>query len=197
MSTDEALDLIDSDPWALLMCNGTDVPHVTAIPLLLDRSRGKLGTLVGHVARSNPQVSSINDGARVLTLFQGPRTYVSPSWYPARNMAPTMYHVMVEAEGCISLQDRETTRQSIDRLTRRYETGRAEPWTMEELPQEGIGRRLRMIVGFEVTLTSLRGKAKLGQDEPQSDALSVASKLAASGISSDRRLAAWIREKNS
>ncbi|WP_354136769.1 FMN-binding negative transcriptional regulator [Bradyrhizobium sp. LB11.1] len=72
MSTDEALDLIDSDPWALLMCNGGDVPLVTAIPLLLDRSRGKLGTLVGHVARSNPQASSINSGSRVLTLGRAP-----------------------------------------------------------------------------------------------------------------------------
>ncbi|WP_256570513.1 FMN-binding negative transcriptional regulator [Bradyrhizobium sp. CCGUVB1N3] len=196
MSTEETLDFIDLDPWALLVCNGKETPLVTAIPLLLDRSRGKLGTLVGHIARANPQASAINNGLRVLTLFQGPRAYVSPSWYPARDMAPTMYHVMVEAEGDISLQDQGTARRWIDLLTRRYETGRSEQWTMGELPEDGIARRMTMIVGFEVAITTLRGKAKLGQDEPRNDALSVASKLDASGMRGDQRLAAWIRKKN-
>ncbi|MET4799335.1 FMN-binding negative transcriptional regulator [Bradyrhizobium sp. LB11.1] len=108
-----------------------------------------------------------------------------------------MYQVMVEAEGDVSLQDQETTRSWIDQLTKRYESGRPEQWTMRELPEDGIARRMSMIVGFEVSITTIRGKAKLGQDEPQSDALLVASKLELSRMRSDQQLAAWIREKNS
>lgn len=196
MSSEEALDMIDADPWALLISNGQEVPLITATPLLLDR-RGERGTLIGHIARANPQAVSVGDGARVLALFQGPRAYVSPSWYPARNMAPTMYHVLVEAEGIITLHDTETMGHWIERLTRRYEARNADQWTMQELSEAGIARRMQAIVGFEIRITALRGKAKLGQDEPQIDALAVASNLAVSDAKDDRRLAEWVKEKNS
>lgn len=195
-SDEEALALIEMDPWALLISNGKDVPLVTAIPFLLDRSRGKLGTLVGHMARANPQVPGLFDGCRVLVHFQGPRAYVSPSWYPKRDMAPTMYHVLVEAEGSIALQDETTTKGWVERLTKRYEADVPDGWTMQELPDTGIARRMKAIIGFDIEITALRGKVKLGQDEPRVDALAVASRLDASDAGADQKLAGWIREKN-
>ncbi|MEO6487190.1 MAG: FMN-binding negative transcriptional regulator, partial [Thermoanaerobaculia bacterium] len=52
-SPEEAYRLIDDYSWALLVNNGHDGPLVTNLPLLLDRSKGTLGTLLGHLARAN------------------------------------------------------------------------------------------------------------------------------------------------
>jgi transcriptional regulator len=62
--------------WALLVNNGENGPYATNLPLLLDRSRGEHGTLVGHIARGN-------EHARVLphatlptpVVFEGPYSY--------------------------------------------------------------------------------------------------------------------------
>jgi transcriptional regulator len=67
---------------------------------------------------------------------------------------------------------------------------------MQELPDTGIARRMKAIIGFDIEITALRGKVKLGQDEPRVDALAVASRLDASDAGADQKLAGWIREKN-
>ncbi|MBW9051048.1 FMN-binding negative transcriptional regulator [Rhizobium mesosinicum] len=194
-SSEEALDFIEDDPWALVISNAREVPLVTATPILLDRGRGEMGTLVGHIARANPQADILRNGGRVLTLFQGPRTYVSPSWYPGRNMAPTMYYVIVEVEGVVTLQDPDTMRKWVERLTHRYETHNPDAWSMHELSEDGIARRMKAIVGFDIEIRAIRGKVKVGQDEPRLDALAVASKLAGSENAADVRLAELIKRK--
>ncbi len=51
------------------------------LPFLLDAQRGPYGTLMAHMARANPQWRTLAGTAEVLVIFQGPHTYVSPSWY--------------------------------------------------------------------------------------------------------------------
>lgn len=194
-SKEEALSLIDADPWALLINNGQETPFVTATPLLLDR-RNDMEMLVGHIARDNPQAASLQNGTRALALFQGPRAYISPSFYPDRNMAPTMYHVLVEVEGTISLQNPDETQIWIEKLTNRYEAKNPDRWQMQELPADGIARRIKAIVGFEILVTAVRGKAKLGQDEPRRDSLAAATKLSASQSDHDRQISTWVQQRN-
>src|SRR4051812_5840105 len=73
-------------------------PFATHLPFLLDRTAGPHGTLVGHMARANPQWHDL-DGREVLAVFSGPHAYVSPSWYEADDVVPTWNYVAVHARG--------------------------------------------------------------------------------------------------
>jgi len=50
---------IEEHPWTLLVNNGAIGPFVTNLPLLLDRSGGSKGVLVGQIARANAHADAI------------------------------------------------------------------------------------------------------------------------------------------
>src|SRR5207247_807509 len=104
-SKEEVYDLIDENPWALLVNNGEDGPYATNLPLLLDRSRGEHGVLVGHVARANEHAQVLQAAkSPTLAVFEGPYSYVTPSWYPNRDMPSTYYYTAVHCYGRLRLQ---------------------------------------------------------------------------------------------
>src|SRR5262249_58448970 len=74
------------------------------LPLLLDTQAGRLGHLLGHMARANPQWRQI-DGD-VLAVFHGPHTYISPSWYAEPGLVPTWNYVAVHAYGTLQLVEK-------------------------------------------------------------------------------------------
>ena len=51
------------------------------VPMLLDPEPGPYGTLLGHLARPNPQGRGAVAGLDALAIFQGPDAYITPSWY--------------------------------------------------------------------------------------------------------------------
>ena len=54
----------------------------THLPFLFDDDRGDQGTLLGHMARANPQWRDFETlEQEALVIFQGPHAYVSPTWY--------------------------------------------------------------------------------------------------------------------
>jgi lysine/ornithine N-monooxygenase/predicted FMN-binding regulatory protein PaiB len=55
----------------IITASGFDELIATHVPLVLDRSRGAKGILVGHVNKSDPQTDLI-DGRRLLVLFSAP-----------------------------------------------------------------------------------------------------------------------------
>src|SRR4051794_30133809 len=79
-------------------------PFATHLPFLLERRNGPHGTLVGHVARANPQWQDL-DGRQVLAVFPGPHAYDPPSWYEAENVVPPWNYVAVHAYGTFRLVD--------------------------------------------------------------------------------------------
>ncbi|HEX4919466.1 MAG TPA: FMN-binding negative transcriptional regulator, partial [Candidatus Bathyarchaeia archaeon] len=73
------------------------------VPMLIDRSRGELGTLFGHVARGNLQWrDSLPDG-QGLAVFLGPDAYISPSWYKTKEetgkVVPTWNYIAIHVRG--------------------------------------------------------------------------------------------------
>jgi transcriptional regulator len=79
--------------------------------------------------------------------------------------------------------DERFVRGLVARLTRQHEAGEAKPWKMSDSAPEYIETMLRNIVGIEVTVTSLVGKAKLSQNKDVRDRLGAADTLAAGGTS--------------
>ena len=196
-SPEETYQLIDEYPWALLVNNGDEGPVVTNLPLLLDRKRGRYGTLLGHLARANEHaVTLFETTAPTLAVFHGPYSYVTPSWYPERDMPGTYYYTAVHCYGRIRPQSEAELEATLGLLNNRMEKQIPGGWSMDEVPHSEITRRLPNIAGFEMEIERLEAKFKLGQDEPRKDAMAVADRLAASPDHSQRQLGEAVRRAN-
>jgi transcriptional regulator len=196
-SIDDVHDLIDQNPWALLVNNGEDGPLVTNLPLLLDRTRGKEGVLLGHIARPNAHAAVLfSNAAPTLAVFHGPYSYVTPSWYPNRDMPGTYYYSAVHCYGRIRPQSDEELEATLTILSDRMESPIPGGWRVDEVPRSEITRRIPFIAGFELEIERLEAKYKLGQDEPRKDALAVADRLLASDDAAQRKLGEAVRRAN-
>ena len=153
---------IEANSFAVLVSHqdGFTASH---LPLLLERDSGQFGTLVGHMARANPQWQSAG-GTSVLVIFSGPHAYVSPSWYEAENVVPTWNYVAVHAYGTLELiEDRASLRDVIGRTVEFYERRMPRPWQFN--PQSAFNERLLdAVVGFRIEIRRLEGKRKLSQN---------------------------------
>jgi transcriptional regulator len=198
-SSADAVQIIDENPWALLLSNGEEVPFATNLPLVLDRSnRGQERmVLAGHIALANQHARALaKPNAKVVAIFEGPWSYVTASWYPERQMPSTYYYTAVHCFGTIEMQDEASLDEHLEDLTRRMESPIPNGWRTDEIPRDEITRRFAAIAGFRIHVDRLEAKFKLGQDEPLRDALAVAEHLAQHASIQDRQLAALIRKHN-
>ena len=172
-----------SHPFAALVtltANGLEANH---IPFELDPEPSPYGTLRGHIARANPLWREALPDTEALAIFQGPNTYITPSWYPSKQqtgqVVPTWNYIVVHAYGHLRIIDDPIwLKNLVEKLTDRNETGRAEPWQVEDAPDEFIGKMLGAIVGLELPITRLSGKWKLSQNRPEADRQGVIAGLA-------------------
>jgi transcriptional regulator len=196
-SFEETYQLINDYPWALLVNNGDAGPFVTNLPLLLDQSRGTFGTLLGHLARPNEHAVALFAATTpTLAVFHGPYSYVTPAWYPKRDMPGTYYYSAVHCYGRVRQQSDAELVATLGILNERMEGRIPGGWKMDEVPRSEITRRIPHIVGFELEIERLEAKFKLGQDEPRKDAMAVADRLTASPDQWQRQLGEAVRQAN-
>lgn len=165
------------------------------LPWELDATRGAHGTLVGHLARYNPQAGSAGDGNEALVVFQGPHAYVSPSWYPGKRedprQVPTWNYLAVEARGrLVTFDDEARLYNLLTQLTDRNEAGREHRWRVTDAPDDHVHREMRHIVGVELRIESLLGRCKLSQNRNDADREGARAALADAPTERERALAA-------
>lgn len=170
---DELHRIIQSYPLGILIttAHGLDANH---IPFELDPNQGEFGTLTAHVARANPVWQQCANGTAVLAVFRGAEGYISPNWYPSKHethrQVPTWNYEVVHAHGLLTIRDDETfVRGMVARLTRRHEAQEPKPWKMGDSSPGFIDGMLKAIVGIEISITRLEGKAKLSQNREVRD----------------------------
>lgn len=178
--------ILREHPLGMLVTHGSDGLDANHLPFEYDPAAGPHGTLIAHVARANPLWQRCPTGSPVLVVFRGAAGYISPSWYPSKHEAhrqvPTWNYEAVHAHGLLTVRDDERfVRGVVARLTRRHEAGEPQPWKMTDAPADYIDNLLQHIVGIEVAVTSLEGKAKLSQNKQARDRLHAAETLAARG----------------
>jgi transcriptional regulator len=178
--------IVREHPLGVLVRHGPDGLDADHIPFEFDPAAGALGVLSAHVARANTLRQRCPSGSAVMVVFRGAEAYVSPNWYPSKHEAhrqvPTWNYEVVHAHGTITvLDDERHVRGVVARLTRRHEAAEARPWKMGDSAPEFIDAMVRNIVGIEITLTSLVGKAKLSQNKEPRDRLNAADTLALKG----------------
>lgn len=152
------------------------------LPFEFDPAVGPLGQLTGHVARANPVWQQCRGGAPVMVVFRGAEGYISPNWYPSKHethrLVPTWNYEVVHAHGRLTVRDDEAfVRGVVARLTRRHEAGEPRPWKMGDSAPEFIEGMLKAIVGIEIAVERLEGKAKLSQNRETRDRLGAAGTL--------------------
>jgi transcriptional regulator len=152
--------------FALLVTDVDGVPGATHLPLVLDAGAGPHGTLIGHVARANPQWQTFDGTRQALAVFQGPHAYVSPTWYATAPAVPTWNYAAVHAYGRPRvLEGAAATRDAVARLVAIHDPA----WSLADQPEDFIAGMLRGIVAFAMPIERLEGKLKLSQNRPAAD----------------------------
>jgi transcriptional regulator len=156
--------LIDEYPLAWVVSNGPDGFAATPLPCMAATNEaGEPVRLVGHFAKSNPQVALLERNARALFLFQGPHSYVSPSWVSNRRWAPTWNYAVLRIEADVRFLPDDTD-VVLGQLVARMEHGRPDAWSVAEMGERY--QQLRQhVIAFEAEVRTLRPRYKLGQDE--------------------------------
>lgn len=171
---------IAAHPFASLMTLGEGEIDVSFLPLLHEG-----GKLIGHLARGNPQWRRFKAEVPALVLFRAADAYISPNYYPSKKsdprVVPTWNYSVVQVVGRLSIfEDRDRLLSLVTRLTDRHEGGRPGAWAVSDAPSDYIDRMLKGIVGVEIAIERLEGKAKLSQNRTAEDIQGVIAKLSAS-----------------
>src|SRR5258705_11042604 len=165
---------IRSHPLGALVTFGADGLNANHVPFESDPHPAPLGTLRAHVARANPVWREFSREVEPLVIFQGPQTYITPSWYQTKQetgkVVPTFNYIVVHAYGAMRvIEDAGWLRKFVGGLTDRFEASRAQPWAVTDAPEDFIAMQLRAIVGIEISVTRLIGKWKTSQNRPVAD----------------------------
>ncbi|MCE9534451.1 MAG: FMN-binding negative transcriptional regulator [Planctomycetes bacterium] len=158
-------DFIEQNSFGLFVSNVDGEPFGTHLPYLLDRTSGPHGTLIGHMARANPQWRQAS-GQNVLGIFTGPHAYISPTWYQAEQVVPTWNYIAVHVYGQIELiEEPDSLLEVVRKTVELYEQGMPRPWTFDG-SSTFVERLLAQIVGFRLMIDKIEGKWKLNQNQP-------------------------------
>jgi transcriptional regulator len=162
---------------------------VTPLPLMYDEAAH---SLIGHVSRANPHWHA--DGADSVAIFAGPHAYISPGFYETKaetgKVVPTWNYEILNVYGRLLIHDDpEWLLDLVTKLTERHEAGRPEPWHVTDAPPEYTQSQLRAIVGIELPITKVEGKAKMSQNQPDRNRAGVIAGLRASDDARDQIVA--------
>ena len=177
--TDVLLALIQQYPLATIISHSQQGLEVNVVPVLVKQEEGKI-VLRGHMAKNNAQLQALAHSETVLWVFHGPNAYVSPAWYPSKQLygkvVPTWNYMLVEAQGQVKVfTDADELLRLVTGMTNEHEQHRVSPWQVDDAPAQYVQSQLRGIVGIEMEVSQLRGKFKLSQNRSDEDQCGVIS----------------------
>lgn len=154
-------------------------------------------TVIGHIARGDPQAADIEAAVPALLVFDGPHGYISASWYaPDVTQVPSTWdysavhlhgtpEVLRDEEGFeVVRRTLEHQEQAIDPSSRFRLEGDALTFSQQLFPG---------IVPFRLRPTRIEAKAKLSQDYPEPVVRRVVERLEEPGPYCNPALAADMR----
>lgn len=171
-------DLVRAHPLAALVAMSQDGLIANHLPMILHCELSEKGTLRGHVSRANPLWKAFDAEVDALAIFQGPESYITPSWYASKKehgkVVPTWNYAVVHAHGPLRiLDDAQWLRAHLDVLTHQQERTRPVPWELADAPADFVERQLKGIVGIELPISRIEGKWKVSQNRADRDRMGV------------------------
>ncbi len=169
-------------------------PIATQLPFLVKQSDNKI-KLEAHFAKVNPQWKQLENNAQVLVIFQGPHCYISPSWYDEAGV-PTWDYVTVQTYGSAKLfETKQQTAELIEELTDKYEQVFDKTVTKRWKAKNNYpDTMLNAIVGFEITVHTIEGKVKIGQNKSRKDLEGVVKALDKSPLDNEKAISDLIKK---
>jgi transcriptional regulator len=187
LSDDETDAALAQAGFAHLVTHSSTGLMVTPLPLLYD---GR--SLVGHVARANPHWQA--EGGESVAIFAGPQSYISPSFYATKTetgkVVPTWNYEVLNVYGrLIAHDDPDWVLDHVTMLTNHHEQSRPEPWQVTDAPENYTRSQLKAIVGVEIVISRVEGKAKMSQNQPERNRTGVVAGLRESSAPTDHLVA--------
>jgi transcriptional regulator len=169
----------DDAAWAIvreagagmLVASAPDGLQSVFVPVVVSDDRAKI---FSHVAKANGWWRALHDGDEVLGLFLVASAYVSPSNYPSRfensGVVPTWNYVTAEVRGRVTVHDDpEWLTRQVRLVTDQFEAERTPRWSLDDAASTYIDQQVKAIVGIEIDVVAIQGKAKLSQNRPAVD----------------------------
>ncbi|MBS1654875.1 MAG: FMN-binding negative transcriptional regulator, partial [Bacteroidetes bacterium] len=147
------MEFIRNHPFAFIAgVDGDNKPVATQIPVFIDERDGKL-FLSGHIMKGTDHHKAFLQNPDVLTVFTGPHTYVSASWYDDPKQASTWNYMSVHAKGVLSFKEEEALLEILKRTTDHYENNPHSGSNFHDLSKEYVHKLINAIVVFEIEVT--------------------------------------------
>ncbi|MGG4491074.1 FMN-binding negative transcriptional regulator [Metabacillus idriensis] len=193
MNHDEAVQIMKSNPFALLITVYKYRPLATHIPLEIREEEGKI-YVTGHIAYGNMQKKNLDNNSDVLLIFQGPHAYFSSSWYQCEEV-PTWDYLAVHAYGIARVINGDELKLALDVMHKHYESHRDNGRTWDTFDPELLKSEMKGIVGLEIEITSIQGMAKMSQNRNETDYKLIVKELEKSHEQEEIQVAQWMREQ--
>lgn len=178
--------LVAEYPLCWVVSGSSEDRHATPLPLLGETDGdGRVHSLLGHMARSNPQQAALEKDPRATVLCMGPQNYISPrivsnpTWGPTWNYAVCRFEVDVR----FAPDENDT---ALWRLAAALEGNGEGAWTPDRMGPRYEQLKPR-IVAFHARVRETHARFKLGQDESEAVFGEIVDGLA------DPTLAEWMR----
>lgn len=160
---EDVYDFIDKNGFGILVSQTSSKLWATHIPLMLEKTENDRWVLFGHVSRGNPQWRNFTDKSEVMTIFHGPHSYISSSWYDHENV-PTWNYIAVHVYGTIKIIQGEAVKDVLKTLVDKYEKYSANPVSVEKMSAKFLEKEINGIVCFGIEVTSVEAAYKLSQN---------------------------------
>lgn len=160
MTTEQVRTVLTAGSAGDLVTTGPTGLAATYLPMLFDPDAGEAGALIGHVSRVNDQWRTPGVG---LFILHGPDDYVDAEWLntPAATSVPTWNYVTVHVYGELVVHDDpEWMLAAVTKLSAAH--GDA---AVDGMPAAEVATMLRAIVGVELRISRVDGKAKMSQNK--------------------------------
>ncbi|GBL05579.1 FMN-binding negative transcriptional regulator [Glaciecola sp. KUL10] len=157
----------------------------THLPLLYQN-----GVITGHMARSNGQ-AKLPNGERVKVVFNGPHSYISPTWYTSRPAVSTWNYAALHFIGRYEALNSSDTLAIINALISKYEPEILGDQTLSD--DAYIQKLLKAVCGFQIIIEEAQLIEKLGQHKKSIDQQGVFEALIVADTNNSRQLANYMK----
>jgi len=167
------LEFLRQNEFATLVTYDGEKP--TASHLLMEVvDEGESLLINGHMSKANPLWKTFETNPEVLVIFQGPHTYISPTWYNHVNV-PTWNYQAVHLYGLPRIVTGDEYYVMISRLIEKHES--KTDYRLESLPQDFVEKQMNGTVGFQINVTRIEANYKLSQNRDDEDYHNIISQL--------------------
>jgi len=166
---------VRTHPLGLMVANVDGELVGNHLPFMAPEGNIAVGTkLISHTAKANPIWKVGETQQKVLLVFSGYETYISPSSYVTKKethkVVPTYNYLSVHIKGTLSaIQDEEGKHRIVKILTDQMESRRKDPWAVTDAPKDYIETMLANIVAIELLIEKIEAKWKISQNRPARD----------------------------